>query len=142
MNSVYDPKSVSALTRSHIFDVAAKIRALSDEMLDFAGRTDSSYLKTISVDISKIGWSALFAARTIEEIQQKVYRRSEVPLETQLQQIATQLDALHTATRYMEISLEDLIAWRGDLPESDQQKVSTMLIELGNRLVEVGNGCK
>lgn len=117
MNSVYDPKSVSALTRSHIFDVAAKIRALSDEMLDFAGRTNSSYLKTISVDISKIGWSALFAARTIKEIQQKVYRRSEVPLETQLQQIATQLDALHTATRYMEISLEDLIAWRGDLPK-------------------------
>jgi len=142
MNSLYEPKSVSALTRSHIFDVAAKIRALSDEMLDFAGRTDSSYLKTISVDISKIGWSALFAAKTIEEIQHKVYRRSEVPLDAQLQQIANQLDALHTATRYLEISLEDLIAWRGDLPESDQQKVSTMLIELGNRLVEVGNGCK
>ena len=142
MNSVYDPKSVSALTRSHIFDVAAKIRALSDEMLDFAGRTDSSYLKTISVDISKIGWSALFAARTIEEIQQKIYRRSEVPLDTQLQQIATQLDALHTATRYMEISLDDLIAWQSELPEPEQQKVSTMLIALGNRLVEVGNGCK
>lgn len=142
MNSVYDPKSVSALTRSHIFDVAAKIRALSDEMLDFAGRTDSSYLKTISVDISKIGWSALFAARTIEEIQQKIYRRSEVPLDTQLQQIATQLDALHTATRYMEISLDDLIAWRSELPEPDQQKVSSMLTDLGNRLVEVGNGCK
>ena len=142
MNSLYDPKSVSALTRSHIFDVAAKIRALSDEMLDFAGRTDSSYLKTISVDISKIGWSALFAARTIEEIQQKIYRRSEVPLDTQLQQIATQLDALQTATRYMEISLDDLIAWQSELPEPEQQKVSTMLIALGNRLVEVGNGCK
>jgi hypothetical protein len=142
MNSLYDPKSVSALTRSHIFDVAGKIRALSDEMLEFAGRTDSSYLKTISVDISKIGWSALFAARTIEEIQQKLYRRSEVPLDIQLQQIATQLDALHTAAGYMEISLEDLIVWRSELPEPDQQKVSTMIIELGNRLVEVSNGCK
>jgi hypothetical protein len=142
MNSLYDPKSVSVLTRSHILDVAGKIRALSDEMLDFAGRTDASYFKTISVDISKIGWSALFAARTIEEIQQKAYRRSEVPLDTLLQQIATQLDALHTATRYLEISLVDLIAWRSELPESDQQKVSSMLTDLGNRLVEVGNGCK
>jgi hypothetical protein len=111
-------------------------------MADFAGRTGPDYLKTIAVEISQIGWNALFAARSIDEIRGQSYRRSEAPLDAQLQQICQQVDALHTAAKYIEISVEDLQKWGKDLPEAEQKNVDSMLLDLSTRLSEVVNVCK
>jgi hypothetical protein len=67
--------------------------------------------KYLKVSATQIGWNALFAARSIDEIRGQSYRRSEAPLDAQLQQICQQVDALHTAARYIEISVEDLQKW-------------------------------
>ncbi len=142
MAEFIDPHTANVLTRNHIIDVSRKIHVLAHEMAEFAGRTGPDYLKTIAVEISQIGWNALFAARSIDEIRGQSCRRSEAPLDAQLQQICQQVDALYTAVRYMEISVEDLQKWGMELPEAEQKNVASMLHDLSKRLNEVANVCK
>jgi hypothetical protein len=142
MAEYIDPHTANILTRNHIIDVSRKIHVLAHEMAEFAGRTGPDYLKTMAIEISQIGWNALFAARSIDEIRGQSCRRSEVPLDAQLQQIGQQVDALFTAARYLEISVEDLKKWGKELPEEERKNVSSLLLDLSNRLSEVENVCK
>jgi hypothetical protein len=123
MTEIIGPHTANVPTRNHIIDVSRKIHVLAHEMAEFAGRTGPDYLETIAVEISQIGWNALFAARSIDEIRGQSCRRSEALLHAQLQQICQQVDALHTAARYMEISVEDLKKWELELPEAEQKNV-------------------
>ena len=118
------------------------MRCLSDEIASFDGYSNPNGLRLICNKIASIGWNSLFSAAIMEDICGKSARRSEVPSNDQLQQMANQLDGLYTAVNYMEKSIGSLKEQMEQLPGNQVEDFSKMLRDFGGKLSEVANGCR
>jgi hypothetical protein len=137
-----DPHTVFFDSQDRIYDVAKTMRCLSDEIASFDGYSNPNGLRLICNKIASIGWNSLFSAAIMEDIYGKSARRSEVPSNDQLQQMANQLDGLYNAVNYMEKSIGSLKEQMGQLPGNQVEDFSKMLRDFGGKLSEVANGCR
>jgi hypothetical protein len=129
-------------TQSRLYEVARKMRSMGDEIGGFTGSSDPTNIRTLCSEVSMIGWNSLFAATMMEEILRKSTRRSEVPSDPRLQQLACHLDSLYSGTNYLEKSIQQLKEQMEQLPAEQIDAFSEMLIEFRMRLKEVSDGCQ